>query len=343
MTCDRCQQFRGEGAAFCPFCGERLNGNAVRAPYRPNKYGVIFVAGLIAAVQGMLIMLVEILIGWSKTSYVLDGFAGHSYTLYYVTPQIRDLVTVGDVGVMAIFVLEMVTVTACFGLMLYQAFAKVRKGCGDIRAVEDTAAYEVPVILGLLILAELAFMLLMVLCGVKLDGARSVDMSPSIIFSLLHASVYEEILCRLGMLGLPCLIVALLLRKNDSPWWRYLFGGAKFEWWMLIFVLFSAIMFGAAHLTNWGLWKFVPTFAFGLVAGYLFLKYGMHACIAAHFINDYLTSSQWAIGAPGLFMLGMIVVGLCSLPYLARYAMGIMDVCKGISLKRDGPDIKEDD
>ena len=342
MSCDRCPEFREKGAAFCPFCGERL-GNpivAVRAPRR--KYDVFFIAGLIAAIQGMLMMFVEILVGWSKLTYVLDGVAGSSYTLYYITPQIRDLVTVGDVGIMTIFVLELITVTACLGIMLYQAMRKVRENYGDVRVIENTAAYEMPITLGLLLLAELAFMFLMIIAGVKLDGGGNTDMTPSLVFSLLHASVYEEILCRLLMLGLPCLIVALLLKRKDSPWWRYLFGGMKFEWWMVFFILFSAVMFGAAHLTNWGTWKFIPTFAFGLMAGYLYVKYGLHACIGAHFINDYLVSSDWAIGAPGFFMVGMIAVGLCSLPYLGRYYLRIRDAYRSYCVKKES-EIREAD
>ena len=342
MSCDRCPEFREKGAAFCPFCGERL-GNplvAVRAPRR--KYDVFFIAGLIAAIQGMLMMFVEILVGWGKLTYVLDGVAGSSYTLYYITPQIRDLVTVGDVGIMAIFVLELITVTACLGIMLYQAMRKVRENYGDVRVIENTAAYEMPITLGLLLLAEIAFMFLMIMAGVKLDGGGNTDMTPSLVFSLLHASVYEEILCRLLMLGLPCLIVALLLKRKDSPWWRYLFGGMKFEWWMVFFILFSAVMFGAAHLTNWGTWKFIPTFAFGLMAGYLYVKYGLHACIGAHFINDYLVSSQWAIGAPGFFMVGMIAVGLCSLPYLWRYYTRMRDTYRSYRVKKES-EIKEAD
>ena len=342
MSCDRCPEFREKGAAFCPFCGERL-GNplvAVRAPRR--KYDVFFIAGLIAAIQGMLMMFVEILVGWGKLTYVLDGVAGSSYTLYYITPQIRDLVTVGDVGIMAIFVLELITVTACLGIMLYQAMRKVRENYGDVRVIENTAAYEMPITLGLLLLAEIAFMFLMIMAGVKLDGGGNTDMTPSLVFSLLHASVYEEILCRLLMLGLPCLIVALLLKRKDSPWWRYLFGGMKFEWWMVFFILFSAVMFGAAHLTNWGTWKFIPTFAFGLMAGYLYVKYGLHACIGAHFINDYLVSSQWAIGAPGFFMVGMIAVGLCSLPYLWRYYTRMRDAYRSYRVKKES-EIREAD
>ena len=341
MTCDRCQEFTEKGAAFCPYCGTRLG--AVKTPVGspPKRYGFIFIAGMVAAVQGILIMLFEILVGWGKTKYVLDGLAGKSITLYYITPQLRDLVTVGDVGVMVMYVLEMITITACFGLMLYQAFRKVRDSYGDLRTVEDTAAYEMPIMLGLLLLAEIFFIIFIRIAGVETDGGGDSTMTPRLIMSLLHASVYEELLCRLGMLGLPCLIVALMLKRKDSPWWRYLLGGAKFEWWMVVFVLFSAVMFGAAHLTNWGTWKFIPTFVFGLVTGYLFLKYGLHACIGAHFLNDFLMASQWGFGAPAMFMLGMLVVGLCSLPYLVRYAIRIRDAYARFSQKRKESRIKE--
>ena len=320
MTCDSCERYREEGANFCPECGAQLVRNGL-LPYNVKKrYGFIFYAGIIAAVQGMLIMLVEILIGWGKTSDVMDDLAGSSYTFYYLTPHIHDLVKVNGVWLQAIYVLEMIFVTFCFGYMLWLAYRKLKETYVNYGELKNTAAYEAPVILGLILLAEMAYLIFLLIIGIDLDSPEGMDDSGRMIFSLLNASVYEEILCRLLMIGLPCLIVAMIL-KRDGPKSKYLLGGAKFEWWMVIFVLFSAIMFGMGHLDNWGGWKFLPTFAFGLATGYVYLRYGLYATVAMHFINDFLTATSWIGGSQATLMLGMLAVGVCALPCVADYAM----------------------
>ncbi len=373
MSCDRCDESRQNGANFCPYCGSSLEpagpnycprcgsalegkasnfcpycGVPLRAvpgtgvPRRRHRYGVIFIAGLVAAIQGMLIMFFETLAGWIETGEVLDFLAGRDYTLYYITPHLEDLVTVGDVGVMAIYVLFMIIVTACFAVMIWQAYTKVKDNDRDLNALSETAAYEMPVLLGITLIFEFIGILFFVRTGGDTPGI-DVGSDPGATFSLLFASVYEELLCRLGMIGVPCLILALLLKRTDSPKWRYLLGGMKYEKWMAVFVIFSAVMFGLAHLDNWGTWKFVPTFAFGLVTGYLFVKYGLHAAIGAHFINDFLDSCTWAYGATGMFVLGMLAVGVCAMPCIVRYAKALWGLLKeDYGLIRNGR-VKEGD
>ncbi len=319
MTCDKCDSYRADGANFCPECGAQL----VRAYKLPvgvrKKYGFIFFAGLVAAVQGLLIMFFEILIGWGKMRYAFDYLADQSYMFYYITPHLEDLVELEGVQLQIIYVLEMAFVTFCLGYMVWLAYRKFRDTNGDLGELKNTAAYEAPVILGLVILAEMAYMLFLIIIGAKIESPDGMDESGRMIFALLNASVYEEILCRLLMVGLPCLIVALIL-KREGPKHRYLLGGAKFEWWMVIFVLFSSTMFGLAHLDNWDTWKFFPTFMFGLAAGYVYLRYGLYATVSMHFINDFLNASYWAGAGQATFILGILAVGICSLPCVIDYA-----------------------
>ena len=335
MTCDKCESYRKEGANFCPECGAQLV-KAYRLPVGVRKsYGFIFFAGLVAAVQGLLIMLVEVLIGWGKTKYVLDDLADSTYMFYYITPHLRDLVRLEGVQLQVVYVLEMIFVSFCLGYMLWLAYRKFRDTNGDLGELKHTAAYEAPVVLGLVLLTEMAYMLFIIILGTKLDGPDGMDDSGRMIFSLLNASVYEKILCRLIMIGLPCLIVALILKREGKH--RYLLGGAEFEWWMVVFVLFSSVMFGMAHLDNWDTWKFFPTFLFGLAAGYIYLRYGLYATVAMHFINDFLNAAYWAGGGQATLVLGLLAVGFCSLPCTVDYAKrGYLFVSDGLrALKKE--------
>lgn len=336
MTCDSCERYRNSGARFCPVCGRPL-GN-VRPPVprrvREHRYGFVLIAGLIAAVQGVLILLFELIAVWIKAGFVLDDVADKQYPLYYITPHLETLVDLNGTGISVLFMAEVLIVTVCVGTLIVTAARKLRDNNGDLCCLKDTAAYEVPVVMGITLIAELVYILAVIATGTDLGTTSSTEDTGFMIFQYVNASVYEEFLCRILMLGLPCLVVALMVGRLKSPWWKYLIGGAKFEKWMIVFVIFSAAMFGAAHLDNWGSWKFIPTFAFGLAAGYLFLKYGIYATVAIHFLNDALNAGSWVMDAPGMLMLGLIVVGICSLPCIARY---IQDVAVALRALKKAP------
>jgi hypothetical protein len=135
------------------------------------------------------------------------------------------------------------------------------------------------------------------------------------LYELANASVYEEIVFRMLLIGVPMALGSVVLRAIDvsrsGGTWRggdtparhiagaarYLFGGAVrrtssketllASW---AFLLASSAIFGLAHLPGWGWWKVAPSFVAGLGLGYLFLRHGVGAAILAHFVNDYAFS-----------------------------------------------------
>jgi len=148
-------------------------------------------------------------------------------------------------------------------------------------------------------------------------GAPALEDWPrwKLMFSLARASVYEEVIIRIVLIGLPlCLYRRFPYRRVEgtslcfhgrsrgsncdhgppgevcrSPYRRFLLGGGfrigRPEFFL---VIFSAAVFGLAHLAIWDWWKVPPTFVAGLGFGYLFLRKGLHACIVLHFAVDYL-------------------------------------------------------
>jgi hypothetical protein len=113
------------------------------------------------------------------------------------------------------------------------------------------------------------------------------------LIGLAHASVFEELVTRVLLLGAPLALIALLGRgRLEGGARRYLLGGAfVLEGPALAFLVFQAVVFGAAHVPGWDLWKFPSTFVTGLALGVLFLRYGLAPCIVFHFVNDYLSAT----------------------------------------------------
>ena len=156
------------------------------------------------------------------------------------------------------------------------------------------------------------------------------------LFDLANAGVYEELVFRLLLIGLPMAIGSAIVRiievsrssggngtgsagRYIAGAWRYLFGGvlrresskeAHVAAWA--FLVASSAIFGLAHAPGWGYWKVIPGMVAGLGFGYLFLRHGVGAGILAHFVNDYaLSLSYEGIGGVGLeVVLTLLFVGL---------------------------------
>src|SRR5947199_61742 len=156
------------------------------------------------------------------------------------------------------------------------------------------------------------------------------------LFDLANAGVYEELVFRLLLIGLPMAIGSAIVRiievsrssggngtgsagRYIAGAWRYLFGRvlrresskeAHVAAWA--FLVASSAIFGLAHAPGWGYWKVIPGMVAGLGFGYLFLRHGVGAGILAHFVNDYaLSLSYEGIGGVGLeVVLTLLFVGL---------------------------------
>ncbi len=150
----------------------------------------------------------------------------------------------------------------------------------------------------------------------------------ALMLALLHASVYEEFMVRFLMLGVPVFIWRYLESRSSgfyiSPV-RIFGGGYKFEVPEMTFLLISSTIFGLAHVSSWGWWKFFPAFLGGLALGYLYLKYGMHVSILFHFSNDFISipillNKSLSVSAGLIF----IVILLAGLVFTVSYSIRIL-------------------
>jgi len=151
-----------------------------------------------------------------------------------------------------------------------------------------------------------------------------------VILSFLHAPVYEELVYRVILLGIPAFIINYFYYGKKIPFYRA-FTGGKFEMnkGTVTFLFISAFFFGSAHLISWEPAKFPSAFFAGLVLGYLFLRYGVYMSITMHFIIDfsgtysYINGPTWYIITiiSGIILLIWFVAGL---PYYYIYLRSLI-------------------
>lgn len=117
------------------------------------------------------------------------------------------------------------------------------------------------------------------------------------MMGLAGASVWEEVIVRFLMIGVPLFLIKTLSNKESGSFsedlskkripFKELIGGRNvFGRSEVTLIILSSSLFGLAHL-GWGPWKVVPTFVSGLLFGYLFIRVGLHASIVVHFLIDY--------------------------------------------------------
>ncbi len=137
-------------------------------------------------------------------------------------------------------------------------------------------------------------------------------------FMLTRAGLHEEIIVRVIWIGLPMAIIAYLVHK-DKRSWQHLFGGFGMSKAALVFIVFSSVLFGLAHLEGWG-WGKVPSATVGgIIFAYLYVEYGLYASVLAHTANDTITTLTYTFGEgmSSLVSILLMIIGVVILIYWA--------------------------
>lgn len=324
-TCDRCRESRARGDIFCRYCGRRLKDDE-----NPLMF-IGFIVGMVTVALLISILLFEYCVALWGIPQVLPNISNYGSTLILVTPWIIDIATFDGVLSQIYYILLIIAITLVIGTLLYKAAGPCRDLFnGDTKKIRETALFEVPVLFASLYICEFVFVLILTAMGVSVDSLPDRD-TWIWMYELLEASVWEEVITRILLIGLPMVIIGLAYKKEGKSSWKYLLGGFGFNRTVIILIFISAFIFGAGHLNNWGWWKFFPTFAFGLIAGYLFSKYGVYATIAMHFMTDYMSAESWLLGteSPVACALLIMMVSIACIPYVFIY------VRKGVLALRD--------
>lgn len=161
-----------------------------------------------------------------------------------------------------------------------------------------------------------------------------------LLSSLTIAPLREELGFRMAIIGILALVacVGLPWKAALKALWRPSVayekrGGDSVTTAILIVgLVVSSVTFGLAHVYSGSGWEIgklpVATYA-GLVLGYLYIRYGFHVAVLAHWGTDYLSSifSYLGQGAPpgslasntGYFLDNLLSVDMLSLLGLASF------------------------
>ncbi len=161
----------------------------------------------------------------------------------------------------------------------------------------------------------------------------------ALIYNFTSAAVYEEIISRSLLIGVPLLIAHLIMGQVKTPKYRYILGGGfEINKLTIILIIISALTFGLAHTPGWDYWKVIPTLVGGFALGYLFIKKGIFVAILLHFSINFLTIPlhllNYPLGPSIIFSFLLIFWVLIGLIYINYY---IIKIANQLTLHKSVP------
>jgi hypothetical protein len=337
---------------FCSRCGRPQNPLAVSAEPPPPSYyyypqqrtqlrDVVRGVGAYSVLALAILMTVNVAIVIWGIALIYPHMDRHIY-LYVITPFITNFAELGGWAFMFYYVFLVSAITASFIWLVYRS---VRPLKAELGGKVPEKGHSPLYIVGTIFLAVMAFN---VIFYFLVNALGIVPNTPSfetrelwqLIYGLAAASVWEEIVSRILLIGVPLLLIDGFIRMSRPeakmrrlsphspasrwPWRRmprvgdgmnivsrYILGGGfdigRKE---AVLLVFSSIIFGAAHLFSWDAYKIFPAAIAGLAFGYVFLKLGVYASIILHFAFDFLSVplSVWPDSILVTLLIGIIVL-----------------------------------
>lgn len=346
-TCPRCAAEVPEDASFCFKCGLPLNGtdditrqySYYAPPPRPFREKSSLQSarevfrGIGAYMTLVVLALVTINVGimlWGMHLVIPEAWESAT-SLFLVLPWIVKIVGLPGVWFVTYYILLVAAVLLSYAVMLFLSGRTFWKEL-TFKPTDHSPAYAVSTIFLAVLAMNAAYYLLLGFIGIDPSSGGVTGMLWENLWSLLRASVWEEVICRILYIGLP-LGAVYILKGKGAPYRRYIFGGNfQFGPWEKFFLVLSSAIFSLAHVFSWDLYKVPPTFLAGLALGYLFLKYGVYASIMLHFFIDYLSFPMdvWPGDTTdmimGLLLLAFMALGVV---YLVYYSVRALELFSG--------------
>ena len=178
---------------------------------------------------------------------------------------------------------------ACLALIVRDLFKRLKGRPAEER---DRRFMRAPLSKAGILFAITAFTSMLVilisdLIGEGITESFTDDMTNyELMVSMLCAGPEEEFICRMLLIGL--LVTLLCMAAGHKGSLKNFFGGFGMSRAALVLLIISSVIFGLLHLDGWSIMKFPDTFISGVLFGYVYIQYGVHASIVMHSTFDLM-------------------------------------------------------
>ncbi|MCL2890426.1 MAG: CPBP family glutamic-type intramembrane protease [Methanomassiliicoccaceae archaeon] len=325
--CDHCTECSEKGYGYCIYCGRPITA----APITDDDKGgdanglratVVRASGMVLVFACAAMLFFEIFTVFWGFSEIWPNLTEYRFGILVLIPSPAVLFYVDGIFAIMYYLFIVSGVIASFVFLMYRS----RKGLGELSKGKTEGMTEMPLYAVVtLFAATISFNLICVMIVTVFDYTPAVPAPADLwkeLYSLMNAAVWEEVICRIALIGLPVMIAGLAVRKEGA--WKGLLGGVDVNRFTIILIFISSLIFSYGHVAGWDLFKMLPTFVTGLALGYLFVRFGVYASIMLHFLVNYMSSVRWVFSSLSadamlsLFLLSVVVLGI---PFLVLYAV----------------------
>jgi hypothetical protein len=324
--CEHCAVSRERGHSYCTYCGRPVHGPIDKpvtdTAENDTHTAIIRAAGIVLVIACTAMLFFEIFTVFWGISEIWPNLTEHPLGILVLIPSPAYLFYVDGIFAIMYYLFIVTAVIASFTFMMYRS----RDGLGELvdrrtEGMNKTPLYAVMTLFA----ATISFNLICIMIVVSFDYTPASPAPMELwreLYSLMNAAVWEEVICRVALIGFPVALAGFAMRKEGA--WKGLFGGVELNRFTMILIFMSSAIFSYGHFAGWDLFKMLPTFVTGLALGYLFVRFGVYASIMLHFLVNYMSSVSWVFDSTGadaavvLFMLSVVVLGL---PFLVLYAV----------------------
>ena len=320
MTCEECDKCRELGYKFCIRCGESFEGAPTPVPAENDKGSLdestlnkLVIPSMILIFIACIASVAVILLDYVPTMELFDE-RGIKLWIYFFA--FFDLPKLTGIGAMLVWVFLSVTAIGCTALFLWKSKDAFKFSTQDyMETTKKTPLFWMGLLFGSAILLEVILNAIFTIFGLGIETPGGlVDLTlEEALMLFTQAAVWEELMFRVLMFGLPVMIVGYALKEKGS--WRYLFGGFGSSKLTVILLITSTFLFSIAHVDSWGFMKIFTVAIGGFLLGYMYMRFGLYAAIVCHMLNDF--SMVWMLGISDVFasllLLGILGLGLVNL------------------------------
>jgi len=232
---------------------------------------------------------------WSPSLVIPNGmFAGAK--LFLITPLPVVIATLTGWAFAVYYLVIVASITASFFYVVFKDWKIYGKELNmQWKSGEHSVFFSVAGIFFAVLFFDIVYMLIISMIQIS---PTTPDFAQAPIwqnmYGLANASVWEEVITRVLLLGFPLMVYHMIKKEKKYPIRRYFLGGGiEIDNAAIVLVIFSSSMFGIAHSFSWDIYKVLPASVAGVAFAYVFLKYGLAASIILHFSFDFT-------GIPGM-------------------------------------------
>jgi len=256
---------------------------------------------LVLAVIVMLIM----------TSEIVDNLFSRTDYLFIMIPFPTPIISISGTALVLFYLFLAGTITISYLLLMGKSIKKTLKEMIDGKPGKHSEILT----LGGLFFAMLVFNMIyymLLRTGGAAPNVPDYETMPLwlMIYNFADASVWEEIISRVLLIGVPLLWIDLLFRREalKSPKRYFVGGNLNLGAVEIGLIIFSALMFGLAHAPGWDFWKVPPSILVGFCFGYIFIRIGFFAAVMFHFAFNFLSIPLTYLNATSSPLFGLMTI-----------------------------------